>query len=268
MIRRILICLTLVAGLTLAGFDARAGTIDSILVTNDSSPNDMTPPAIFLSSSEVGPVEDVGSTSSFTHRMSFYNECSASGGVAQVHKRNVVYRLDFTVQDPGSLGYELLVESLLRGISSITQTSDGGTAFATGASFHVEIDDSTDDPDTFTTFVPLFNSTNSVSVTGVSSNTELTENVESASLGFFVGTTSFSLQFSTVPTPTTNILFGNGQSGSGFVNYGLGSVPDGFDVEQSDLGHFLTVTANFVPEPSAVILLSFGMMGVLGRRRV
>jgi hypothetical protein len=197
--------------------------------------------------------------------MAFYNRHVGGGGVAQVNKRNVIYQLDFTVDDPGNVGFELTAMSFLHGISSITQTSSGGgiAATATGASFFVSIDDSTDPPDTYTTVVPLFNTTSGVTVSGIGTSAAEERSTESASLGSFVGTTSFSLRFSTLPTPTTNVFFDNGQTGFGEIDYGLGSLAPIFLVAPNDLGHFVTITARFIPEPSCMPILFFGSASFL-----
>jgi hypothetical protein len=249
---------------------ARSATIGSVNVTNTSSPDDASPPRQFQTLSTLSPVTNTPTSSSFTHRMAFYNRHVGVGGVAQVNKRDVIYQIDFTVNDPANVGFELTATSFLRGISSITQTSSGGgiAATATGASFFVSIDDSTDPPDTYITLVPLFNTTTGVSVSGMGTSASEEQSTESASLGSFVGTTSFSLRFSTLPTPTTNVFFDNGQTGFGEADYGLGSLAPVFLVDPTDLGHFVTITASFIPEPScmAILLLGFACSAMTVRR--
>ena len=90
--------------------------------------------------------------------MAFVNTYEAGGGaLEQTHPRNVVYQLDFTVNDPTNLGFDVDAANLLYGISSVTQTSDGGTAFALNAAFDVDVDDSTDAPDTYSNLTSLNN---------------------------------------------------------------------------------------------------------------
>ena len=235
---------------------ATAATISSIGVTNNSSPDDAIAPNTFQTQSSLSLLGASANTVFFTHRMAFHNQYTASGGVAQVHKRNVIYQIDFTVEDPDSRGFSLQADSFLRGQSSVTLTSEG-SGNATGASFFVEIDDSTDPPNTFATFTPLFNNTGGAAVDDVGSDSILVENSESALVGDFVGTTTFSFSFSTVPTPTTNVFFGNNRTGSGEVDY----------LSSNFFGHFVTFGATFhVPEPTPLALLMSAISWLFCRR--
>ncbi|MGE3316354.1 MAG: PEP-CTERM sorting domain-containing protein [Planctomycetaceae bacterium] len=177
------------------------------------------------------------------------------------------------MNDVTNSGFSLDIVSFLSGISSIAQTSETGTAFANGAHFAVGVDDSTDAPDTYSNLTSLFNDTNGVTIVGNTSAISAVQNTETASLGSFVGTTTFSLRFTTVTTPTTNILFGNGRSGTGQIDYGLGNLGSILSIDPEDLGHFITITVSFdeivaVPEPSSAILLTCsGIAFVFYRRR-
>ena len=236
---------------TLLASTAGAQSIGSVVVTNTSSP----PPGSGLSSfateaAIVAPPSLDGQVASFTHRMAFGNSRIAQGGAAQTNKRNVVYRVDFTVEDPDSIGFLLRVESVMRGVSGITQTTDDGTtAVATGLQVGVTFDDSTDAPDTFANLGLLTGQlTPGVSVVGAASAQQQQESTRRGGIGVYVGTTSFSLVFTSTPTPTTNVFFQNAQVGSGFVYYGAGNAPQGLEgVEPSTLGHFLTLAARFLP---------------------
>ena len=249
--------------LTMTTTCAQAVTIDSASVTNTSSTSDTTPPTTFDTQSTLSPVVNTATSSTLVHRMAFVNTMLAAGTPAQVHKGNVVYQFDFSVQDPTNQGFQVDLKSFLYGISSITQTSDGGTAFATGANFLVTVDDSTDAPDTYENLLPLFNGTDGVTITGMTSATAAAQNTELASLGAFVGTTSFSLRFQSINTPATNILLGNFQTGFGEVDYGLGSLAPGLSLDPDDLGHFVTVSVTFVPEPSTIVLSALGLVTIL-----
>ena len=236
---------------TLLASAAGAQSIGSIVVTNSSSP----PPASGTGSfttepSVVAPPSLDGQVASFTHRMAFRNTFIAQGGIAQTNKRNVVYRVDFTVDDPNNTGFLLRVESVMRGVSAIVQVSDEGrTAVATGLQLGVTFDDSTDAPDTFTNLALLTGQiTPGVSIVGAGNSQAQQESARRGGIGVYVGTTSFSLVFTSSPTPTTNVFFQNGQTGNGFVYYGDGNPPEGAEgVEPPTLGHFLTLAARFLP---------------------
>lgn len=243
LIRGILICSSLISSSTATV----SASITNVVVTNTSSPNESLPTASFETQSTLFPITNSGVTSSFGHRMGFHNEYTADGGPAQVHKRNVIYQIDFTIEDPNNFGFTLEAVSGLIGRSSVTSTS-AGTGNVTGASFYVSIDDSTDAPNTFSPFTPLFNQTSGTSASDFASSSVLGDQFVSATVGSFVGTTSFSFEFSTVPTPTTNVFFGNNHLGFGSVDY----------LTSGLFGHHLTFTATFnVPEPGAGCLLLF-----------
>lgn len=260
--------MTICAAILLMGaLPAQAGSIDSIFTVNNSSPNAGGPGFSFQTGFSTSAVNNVGLTSSFVHKMAFNNGLIASGGVAQVNKQNVNYDVGFTVQDPDNVGFSVAAESLMRGISSITQNTTGQTAVATGINFLVEADDSFNPPNALTTLIGLFHSTPGVSVAGVGSSTQLQQSLASTSLGSFVGTTSFLLRFNSFFTPTTNVFFQNGMTGFGEVNYGFSS-PGPIDINEADLGHFLTFTATFsVPEPTSALLLVGGLCAIRNRRR-
>lgn len=245
-----------------------AASIESIAIINTSSANDAIAPATFQTESTTGSVILGAGFEEFTHRMAFANTYAAPGGAAQVHKRNVVYQLDFTVSDPLSQGYIVDLTSLLRGASAVNQMTDGGTAFANGANFFVTVDDSTDAVDTYSNLVPLFNDVNGVSITGMTSAIVEADNTEGTSLSVYFGTTNFSLRFSTVPTPTTNILFGNGEMGTGQIDFGLGDLAPMHSSDPATYGHFVTVrVTSLIPEPATVSLVMFASL-ILAQRRV
>ena len=81
-----------------------------------------------------------------------------------------------------------------------------------------------------------------------------------------------SLRFTTTTTPTTNILFGNFQTGFGEIDFGLGALVQGLDIDPAELGHFVTISATFVPEPASICLWTLGLAlltarGALTRHR-
>jgi hypothetical protein len=242
-----------------------------------SSAAENLPLSSFGTQSSLSPVQNIAGGQSFSHRMAFVNTYEADGGAAQTHKRNIVFQIDFDVEDPANSGFEVELSSFLRGISSVTLThiiSDSGTGTATGATINVSVDDSTGAPDTFSPLVPLFTGTNSALVQHMlGTDTVDSQDSASTSLGAFVGTTSFSLLFTTGPTPTTNIIFGNNRLGFGEIDFGLGSLAAGQSptVDSSELGHFLTVTVlSQVPEPTSISLMAITILLAAiarGRRR-
>ncbi len=229
---------------------ASAQSINSVTVENTSSAEQSTPLASFTTTSTLSPASLDGAIASVTHRMAARNRRSAMGNAAQVNKKNVVFQMDFTVSDPANLGFRLSVESIIRGISAVEQSGvpEGTTAFATGLVYSVTWDDSTDDPDTYSTLGLLQGEgTPILYIDSSESAAELQEDIDAGNLGVYVGDTTFSFRFTSVTTPTTNLLFGNFVIGEGLVEYGVGPLPPGFeDVTPADLGHFLTFRALFL----------------------
>ncbi|MEM8874160.1 MAG: PEP-CTERM sorting domain-containing protein [Planctomycetota bacterium] len=217
----------------------------------------------------VGPVGVAGNAVSFTHTTQLVNTAAFTGGVVQTSVGNSSFQLAFTVEDPGNVGFEISLDQLLRGYSGVdVQVGQGN---ATGVSYFVQFDDSTDAPDTFSNFVPAFIGTSGVGLTvpdgsEPDSARDFFEAIDSDVLGSYVGTTDFVLDFTTGFSPTTNVFFQNGGVGSGEINYGLGTSQIGDDFTADELGHFLTVTATFVPEPASLGLLGVLGLGLLRRR--
>lgn len=262
---RLLAAFTLLSTATGLGWpdsSVAAASISGTGVSNTSNAAEVVPPTTFQTESTLGAVATVApGVESFVHRMAFVNTLAAGGGVAQVHKRNVQYQIDFTVEDPLGQGFEVDLESLVRGASRINQTSDGGLAFANGASFFVTYDDSTDAPNTFSNLIPLFNGVPGVSVNGIETATAEMQSTEAIVLGLYTGTTDFSVRFTTRLGPTTNLLFGNGQTGDGEIDFGLGSLAAGLSSDPADYGHFLTVqVTSEIPEPTGAILALAGLL--------
>lgn len=244
-------------------------------VVNFSSDNPSNPNRTFLTESTMSSVTGGGGFYSFTHRMASFNEHIATGGVAQVNKRNVNFRFNFTVEDPGNAGYTINLDSLLRGISFINQTVGTSTAVATGIALDARYGVNLTDPSDSTQYTnlgsPIFGmSAAGTSTSGIGTNSAFGERLESAQLpgGVYTGTNTFSLYFTTATTPTTNVFFQNGHEGMGFVNFGLGSDVAGFDVDPNDLGHFLTVNVQYmVPAPAGLAVLALGSSMMFRSRR-
>ncbi|MFI4854200.1 MAG: hypothetical protein ACIAQF_04365 [Phycisphaerales bacterium JB065] len=227
---------------------ASAQTITNVAAINESSDDPVSEDREFFTQGQLFPVTNHGLTASFVHRMAFRNTHSAFGGVAQVNKRNVIFEVSFTVEDPNDHGFLIQIDEYMQGISGIHwEESGSGTALATGLSGLAEYDDSTDAADTFDPIGSLVGSgTAGVQISEPGSVAELHENSNRAVLGPYTGTTTFVIRFNSLFTSTTNVVFPNNTVGSGGVVYGLGPVPPGFEqVTADDLGHFFTITASF-----------------------
>lgn len=221
----------------------------SVLNTSSEMPNssDLVE-RFFETSSTLGELQVDGSSASFTHRLAFLNSMAAGGGQVQVNKRNVILQVTFTVEDPDAVGYQVELSSVMRGVSAIEQTEGDGLALATGLSVAATYGIDTTDPAEFSLLPGFYGqNTGGASVSGPGAAAELHEDTVIGPLGsgMFVGTRTFSVFFSSVPTPTTNVLLPNGSIGAGFVNYGLGPDVGGTGASPADLGHFLTVTVTF-----------------------
>jgi hypothetical protein len=235
-----------------------SASITNIAVTNNSAANENLPTRSFQTQSTLLPVTTSGATTYFNHHMAFRNQFTASGGVAQTHRRNVIFTIDFTVEDPSNHGFTLEADSSLFGSSAVMVTSSG-RGDATGASFFVEYDDSTDPPGTFTTLASLFTTTSGVNATNFGNASVVDDDFADVVVGNYVGTTSFTFNFTTVFTPTTNVFFQNGDTGSGEVDY----------LSSPLYGHVVKFTAtSLVPEPNGMALLTAALScGITLRRR-
>lgn len=243
------------AGVAMTGLLALAAmvgaqSVTAITVDNTSSPDPGTTNRVFLTQSTLGGVEVDDLRVQFTHRMAFYNQQTASGGIAQTNKRNVIYEIAFTVEDPQEQGFLLRLDSLMNGISEIDwETGETGSASATGVMFSATYDDSTDAPGTFSIIPGVFGqSTPGLSISSPQRQVQEQSSERVANLGPYVGTTEFVFRFTTIGTPTTNVLLPNNATGFGSVGYGLGELPMEYgSVDPLTLGHFLTFTVAFAP---------------------
>ncbi|MEL7238577.1 MAG: hypothetical protein AAGK78_06920, partial [Planctomycetota bacterium] len=98
--------LAAIATLTAA---ASAQVITGASTADNSSLADTT----WSHSTSVSPVTTAGGSSSFTHTATLSNGNAYTGGVAQVNKKNSVFEVAFTVEDPGNAGFELTADSVL-----------------------------------------------------------------------------------------------------------------------------------------------------------
>ncbi|MFG0292645.1 MAG: hypothetical protein ACF8MJ_05775 [Phycisphaerales bacterium JB050] len=234
------------AGLIFLPVSAFGQSITGVSSINNSSDDPVDADREFHTAIQVSAVEDGVLQSTFVQRTAFRNTHIGLGGLAQVNKRSVAFDLTFTVEDPNEHGFLIRIDEFMQGVSAIQLDEGVGTALATGLSMLAEYDDSTDAADTFVPIGSLVGlGTPGVNISEPGAMAELYERAESADLGPYYGTTTFTLRFNSFFSPTTNVVFPNHAIGSGEVLYGIGSVPSEFEVTASDLGHFLTITASF-----------------------
>jgi hypothetical protein len=280
----------------MAGVAGQAATISSLAILDGSSANEAITTGSnrlleWQTSSNLSPVTISGDVVSFSHQMQFYNGYHipiGSSGFALTHKRNIIYDLTFTIQDPTNRGYSVSVDSLLRGYST-GQWLDGTSSnalIATGVTLSGRIDTDTNDAtNTLTNQLTRLTMNSASGVTANQTNTfvnNFAEDSDSYNAGDFVGTRSFALRFTTLPTPTTNVFLQNNQSGQGSIRYGFNNTLAGLDptgqfqsgdviTDNDELGHFISVTAEFnpeaVPEPGSSMLLLVSLAPLLCRRR-
>lgn len=255
------------AGLSLALAGSASASISGITSTDNSSGGVF---QTFLHQTSVSPVTTAGNTAEFTHTTQLLNAATYSGGAAQINVGNSSFQLAFTVEDPTNAGFTVDVDQLLQGYSAVSVTTGRGDA--TGVSYFVQFDDSTDAPGTLSNRVDLFIGTGGVTETvdagmAPASTRQFDSATDSDVLGAYVGTTDFLLDYTTFFSPTTNVFFQNNSIGNGEVSYGLGTAQPGDNFAPEDLGHFLTVRATFVPEPtSAAAVAALGLLGLRRRR--
>jgi len=236
-------------------------------------------------------VSNLGEVYSFEHRMQIYNGFhipTGSGFIAATHPRIVSYDLFFTIEDTDNRGYTLNVDSVMRGYATALSTAGGTNIFATtvnGPFLSGRIDtDTSDATDSLNTQVAgmTIDSTGTSANSGTTFSHLATDNSLSYDGGDFVGTRSFGLRFTTAQSGNTNVFMQNNYEGQGSYRFGgsntnaalniTGDPQTGDPLNDSELGHFVTVSASFntvaVPEPSGVMFLFIaGSLSLLRKKR-
>lgn len=195
--------------------------------------------------------------------------------VALTSGRTAAFDIRFTVLDPTNLGYELSVETVLRGYRTV-RSDNGIMGTASAGSFSGRIDLNMDDGiDTLGTQVDDLTilSQPDSSTTSVNS---LVDASESLAAGTFFGTRTFGLRFTTSGS-VNNVFLQNNGAGEVATRFGLDPVDSGVsgappfadafypgsDGESATAhGHFANVRVTplgVVPEPASCILLATGL---------
>lgn len=268
---------------------AQAASVLNLSLTNNSSVDSQTQNTgfarEFATEHSFGLPVVSGDTITFTSRMATYNGHYVDDGgptVALVHKRNVVYDLSFTVDDPLNRGYTITVDSGMRGFAEAIWEMGGSNVVATGLTVSGRIDtDTNDDNDTLTNQIgelTLFS--NSATANSTTPNLRVaTDTSKQLVLDEIVGTRDMAMRFTSVVTPTTNVFLQNNHQGQGSVQFGLNNTlneldPSGQPVigdayAPENLGHFVTVTVDYnpIPEPSISAIWLAMFVALLGRRK-
>jgi hypothetical protein len=284
--------------LALVASGATAFTITDVNIVNDSSENEDEEQATFPSSPrqhslefftshEIGSPAISGGAIELTTQFRFYNGFRGEGGFAQLHKRNVVYDLLFTVQDEQNSGYTLDISTRALGYAAALWTTGTSSVRATGIDLSGRFDeDMTDGLDTLTSVafqlvdLTIVDAVTAISPVGGGLVTVLQDSSTEFSAGEYEGTRQFGLRFTSVITPTTNVLIQNDDQGQGSVRFGLSNISNTLDatgaglpgdLNPSDLGHFVTLRVaprtTTIPAPSAISIFVLGLAGLFFTRR-
>jgi len=265
--------------------DASALAITAISLSNNSQKEEAAAGGTFGRLNEwhtayaVGPVVQDGPGEQFTSRFQWYNGFGASDPyIAKEHARDASYDLLFTVNDPLNAGYRLSVASLMQGYSTAAWSSGFDVVTASGTRLSGRMDvDALDGNDTLGTEVAEL-TLDSDSAATASSINPFVHNFDSVSdlfeAGRYSGTRTFAMRFATEPLPTL-VSMDTDAHGQGAVRFGLGNALTGLgltgqpqtgDLDNPDLGHFVTVSVSQAPVPAAAYLF-LGALPVLARFR-
>jgi hypothetical protein len=268
-VSRLVLC---AVSLVLAAPVCPAAAITNIQVTNNSSPSFLDMDAIRVREfrTEFAVPADAtvsANTATFTSRFAWTSGqrvFPGPSGLPLTHGNTVAYDLIFTVEDPSSVGYDLTLDSSIRGyLTALWEDNVGifpSLVFASGTLMAATLDDGGG-------FGPMLTGINTdievASATPASPFSQvLVARSGTYAAGHYTGTRTFTLRYSTL-ADNTGVGLQNYNIGEGNVRFGLdtaspflrnGSYP-GVDGEAAaGHGHFVTVTADFgtaaVPEPT------------------
>jgi hypothetical protein len=199
--------------------------------------------------------------------------------VANIYLNQVAYDLTFAVGVASNVNYDLELDSLVRGsrtafLESTASTGlvqSGGTNFA--VKFAMDGGSFNNIPGFTTTFSGGLTTDNTAD--GVAVHQLQDTSTNDIGLGNFTGSHTFTLRFTTSPSPNVTSVISNNSTGESAIRFGLNPTSNYFtslsetpSSELPNLGHFLTVTATFdqavtpVPEPSSMLLLISGLLTV------
>lgn len=196
----------------------------------------------------VTPVTVNGAESTFGAQFGFFQDMRvdqpAAPNFALIYRHNIGYEINFTVEDPLNEGYTIDVDQLLRGHVTVSREEPIQAGMSAGlmlgrlngthyAGFYIGGDGvnvTKDDPN------PL--------------QTKRTEKVKHFSApASYTGTQTFTVSFSSFPSPALVNVFQNFGGGEGVAQFGILPTRPEFQYGNdtgtdalSDLGHFSTVT--------------------------
>ena len=187
---------------------------------------------------------------------------------ALIYLRSLGYSITFTVDDPLLQGYQVNVAHELRGYATVERAEPVKTSASSGVMVGKFIDGMCDPT---THLAPTTCNRSKLSVLGAKGVTvrgddpdafqnRLVTHNNVYNSDIYVGTNTFSVSFSSAPSPMTTTIFQNYGGGEANLRFGLAaSMPQlvnagypGIDGEDAiDLGHFASITVTAV-EPAIV----------------
>jgi hypothetical protein len=279
---------------------SQAVTISSTSVSNNSAPNQTYGGTgiarSFQTANVLGSVVNNPGGATLSNHFMFNNTLRVvqpeGPNAALTQGRLAAYQLDFTVDDPTNVGYELIVETNYRGYVS-ARSHNGVTATASAGHLSGYIDtDTTDALDTLGDFeANLSNFGGSISTQSSLVN-GLIQKSETYNAGIFSGTRNMALLFSTFGS-VNNVFLQNVGDGEATARFGFDATqaanapslaigtylgPDG--EAASNHGHFVNITVRSlgddatppgpriaVPEPASALMMLLGGSILLSRRK-
>ena len=262
-----------VSALQLASADA-AVSVTNVSITNISNPDELRATGNHVvreyrcQNISTTPVAVSGNRSSFTNHFAWFqgmrvNQPDAPN-FALIYRKNIGYDMTFTVEDPLNEGYTIDVDHLMRGRITVSREEpirvDATSGLLLG---YLDAHDG-NGPIHYPGF---FMSSGTVAVPGddpQSFQSQLFANQKQFAAPFiYTGTNTFTITFSSFPSPALINNFRNLGGGEGIIQFGLPPTHAGSDVSRpgfefagysegeqlSDLGQFVTVTVTGLGEP-------------------